>query len=594
MATDLISAAAPAVLGEKQRDAHLTRPRHLWPPVVMLALFWAFYFANDQLDMSMFARFMSRLGAHALLLAGFFAWWLSRRQLSWGERLQAVLVCAVGTIIVLTVADPSVNGWTMFLGALAPMVTAWTAALFFTRNSSSAIRRAAVGLSILLVLGAFTLLRWDGIDGAQHGEYSWRWQPTSEALFLAAHKATAPEAPAELAAWTLQPEDVPGFRGANRDAILDGTRLELDWNSHAPQQAWRQRLGPAWSSLIVVDGHVVTQEQRDEEEVVACYDATSGKEIWVHADPVRFFEGLSGAGPRGTPTFADGRIYALGGKGHLDCLDAATGKLVWSHDLVEEAAAVVPMWGFAVSPLVTGGKVIVFAPGSAEKPSAGLVAFDATSGDELWRAAGGGDTYSSPQLVELAGVPQVLMHDNNGLRAYSPDDGKLLWEVKGTGSMSMPMLQPQAVGPGELLVLLEPGLTLLDVDHADGQWSTKERWISNRIKPGFNDVVTHRGKIYGLDDGILCALDLDTGERLWKKGRYGHGQLILLADQDALLVQGARGEVLAVDVSGEEPAELGKFDAIEGKTWNHPALVGNRLYVRNGEEIACYELPSKN
>jgi outer membrane protein assembly factor BamB len=145
-----------------------------------------------------------------------------------------------------------------------------------------------------------------------------------------------------------------------------------------------------------------------------------------------------------------------------------------------------------------------------------------------------------------------------------------------------------------VLAALEPGLTLLEVKQDGDKWSASEVWISNRIRANFNDIVTHNGKIIGLDDGILCALDLETGERLWKKGRYGHGQVLLLADRDALVILGARGEVTLVDVSDEKPAELGGFEAIEGKTWNHPALVGNRLYVRNGEEIACFELPAKN
>ena len=144
-------------------------------------------------------------------------------------------------------------------------------------------------------------MRFDGLDGAQHSEFNWRWNPTSEELFLASHTATAHEPATPLPEWTLQPGDVPGFRGAERDGVVSGAKLDLDWNAHAPQKIWRQRLGPGWSSLIVVDGHVVTQEQREESEVVACYDAATGKEIWVHADPVRFHEGLSGAGPRGTP-----------------------------------------------------------------------------------------------------------------------------------------------------------------------------------------------------------------------------------------------------------------------------------------------------
>ena len=594
MATDSFVENAPASAATVGNGATpASRPLRLWPAVVMLALFWVFDLANGSFEMTMFARFMTRLAAHGLLSLGFLIWWLSSRGLSWRDRLLPLAVFLVGSIVVLRLCDPSIGVWAIFLTALPWVLTASTAWLLLSKRSgySPATERVGLSMAVLVVLSSLALIRFDGLDGAQNSELDWRWSPTSEQLFLASHTAKSPESAAAPATWSLQPGDVPGFRGAQRDGIVNGAKLDLDWTAHAPQQIWRQRLGPGWSSMIVVDGHVVTQEQREESEVVACYDAATGKEFWVHADPVRFHEGLSGAGPRGTPMFADGRIHALGGKGNLNCLDAATGKLLWKHDLAAEAGAVVPMWGFAVSPLVVDGKVIVFAPG---KEAAGLLAYDAASGELQWKLAGGGDTYSSPQLVELGGVKHVLMHDNRALRAVNIDDGKLLWEYVIGDEMSVPMLQPQVVAADKLLVSVAPGLTLLEVKQQDGKWTTTELWVSNRIKPNFNDFVTHKGKIYGLDDGILCALDLETGERLWKKGRYGHGQVLLLADRDVLLVLGARGEVSLVGIAGEQPEELGNFEAIEGKTWNHPALVANRLYLRNGEEIACYELPVEN
>jgi outer membrane protein assembly factor BamB len=240
---------------------------------------------------------------------------------------------------------------------------------------------------------------------------------------------------------------------------------------------------------------------------------------------------------------------------------------------------------------VVDGKVIVFAPG---KDADGLLAYDAVSGKLKWKGVSGGDTYSSPQLVELGGVRQVLMQDSGALRAVSVDDGKLLWEYPSGGEMSVPMLLPRVVRNDQVLAAVDAGMALLEVKQVDGKWTVEEPWISNRIRPNFNDVVTHKGQVIGLDDGILCALDLETGERVWKKGRYGHGQVLLLSDQDAVLVQGARGEVVLVGIGGDKPEELGRFEAIEGKSWNHPAVVANRLYVRNGEEIACYELPVEN
>ena len=298
-----------------------------------------------------------------------------------------------------------------------------------------------------------------------------------------------------------------------------------------------------------------------------------------------------GPGRGGRPTFADGRIYSLGGKGNLNCLDAATGKLLWTHDLVAEAGAVVPQWGFAVSPLVVDGKVIVFAPG---KDAQGLLAYDAATGELKWKLPGGGDTYSSPQLVELGGVRQVLMHDNRALRAVSVDDGKLLWEYVVGDEMAVPMLQPQVVAADQLLVSAAPGLTLLEVKHDDDKWTTAEKWVSNRIKPNFNDFVTHEGKIYGLDDGILCASIWRPASGSGRKGAMGmarwcclriktrcwcsvHGAKCACGDRRrragrARQVRGDRGQ----DV---EPSGAGRQSAVCAK-WR-----GNRLLRAAGEKL---------
>lgn len=565
----------------------------LWPLVAIMLVYWALHFVLESMSLQGGHRFVSRMVLHLFLLSACAFWWLSRRQFSQLERLLATAVFVAAAIGMLLVADPTIGIMAILLGALPWVFTAGTLWLLVCKfgGLSARARMAGMSLATICVLGFFTLVRFDGLDGGQHSEYDWRWNPTSEQLFLAHHQPDAAiDAALTPAVWSIQKGDVPSFRGSARDGVVGGDGLALDWKDKVPEKIWRQKLGPGWSSLIVVDGHVVTQEQRDDEEVVVCYDAATGKEVWVHKDEVRFHESLSGAGPRGTPEFADGRIYTLGGLGNLNCLDAASGKLLWSHDLVKEAQATVPQWGFAVSPLTVDDKVIVFAPG---KDAAGLLAYDAISGELIWKSPAGGDTYSSPQLAELDGVRQILMHDNQALRSFAVDDGKLLWEVANGGAMALPMLQPHVVDGNKVLVLLEPGLALLEVKRDGDQWKTSEAWISNRIRPNFNDIVTHDGKILGLDDGILCALDLESGERLWKKGRYGHGQVLLLADRDALVVLGARGEVALVGIGGDAPEVFGKFESIEGKTWNHPALVGNRLFVRNGEEIACYELPTE-
>jgi len=305
--------------------------------------------------------------------------------------------------------------------------------------------------------------------------------------------------------------------------------------------------------------------------------------VWAHQDASRFEEQLTGVGPRGTPTFANGRIYAQSAKAKLICLTASTGQPVWSHDLVLEVRAKIPQWGCASSPLVVDGKVIAFAGGNEHRS---LVAFDADSGEQIWAQDGGSETYSSPQVVTLNDERQLLMHDNRGLRALAIDDGKILWERPGPGEMAVPMLQPHVIGDHELLYSPDSGVARLEISGSQ----VSELWNTPQLKPGFNDFVLCENHIYGLDDGILCCLDAQTGKRLWKRGRYGHGQVLFLADQPALLVLTDTGELVLVAVNSSHLDELCRFQAIEGKTWNHPVIAHGRLYVRNAEEMACYKV----
>ncbi len=542
--------------------------------IILLTVFWIYLFAVFQIEMAMFVRFISRWLAYGVLFLLFLGWWLARCNLPRRDRFRMVglmFLCGIGGGFL---ADRSI-GPAMFMLGFPICFTAWTAWLLVTRQRSRALQRAGLILGTLFSFGYFELVRWDGLDGAQHALLSWRWEPTAEDRFRAEHH----EGPATQArTWVLQSGDWPEFRGSQRDGAVHGVTLPAS----APRELWRRRVGPAWSSVIVVDGFLVTQEQRGENEAIVCYDAATGNEVWAHEEPDRFKEGVSGIGPRGTPTFREGRIYAVGGRGRLTCVAASDGKRLWSREIV--ASTDVPQWGVSTSPLVADGKVLAFAGGAT-----GLVACDAATGDIVWTRSGGKQSYSSPQLVTLHGQRQVLMHDNQALRAVRLDDGEVLWEHPNASEIGVPMLQPQLLGDGGLLIPWDPGIARLDVKHADGRWSVTERWTTAKFKPDFNDFVMHKGHLYGLDNGFLCCIDLETGRRLWKDGRYGHGQLLLLADHGAVLVLSETGELALVAANPARYEErLGHVAALQGKTWNHPVVGHDRLFVRNGEEMACF------
>jgi hypothetical protein len=374
----------------------------------------------------------------------------------------------------------------------------------------------------------------------------------------------------------------PGFRGPDRDGVIHGARINTDWTASPPLELWRRPIGPGWSSFAVRGDLLYTQEQRGDDEIVACYNATTGKPVWRHRDATRFWESNAGPGPRATPTLNNDRVYTLGATGIVNVLDAGDGGVRWSRNAASDAGMKVPMWGISGSPLVIDDIVIVAASGK-------LVAYDVATGEPRWYGPDGGPSYSSPHLLTIDGVPQILLLSAAGATSVAPADGTLLWEHPWKG---YPIVQPARTADGNVLISVteSSGLRRIAVAHGPGGWTVEERWTSNGLKPYFNDFVVHKGHAYGFDSRILACIDLEDGKRKWKGGRYGQGQLVLLPDQDLLLVLSEEGELALVGASPDQFKELAKSPAIAGKTWNHPVLVGDVLLVRNGEEMAAFRL----
>jgi outer membrane protein assembly factor BamB len=384
----------------------------------------------------------------------------------------------------------------------------------------------------------------------------------------------------------VAPVQWPGFRGPRRDSAIPGVRIATDWRSTTPAEVWRQPVGPGWSSFAVAGGRIYTQEQRGDEESVTAYDLTTGEIVWRHRDAVRFWEANGGAGPRATPTVSGGRVYALGATGLLNVLDAASGARFWSRNAAEDAGVRVPYWGIAASPLVIGDLVVVAASGR-------LVAYDRATGEPRWFGPTGGGSYSSPHLVTIDGIAQIVLTRDGEAIAVAAADGAPLWRHAWAGGA---IVQPAVTADGDLLISTNGmtggnGIRRLAVSRGVGGWTVEERWTSSGLKPYFNDFVVHMGYAYGFDGRILSAIDLSDGARVWKNGRYGQGQLVLLRDQGLLLVISEDGELALVRAVPGGFTELARIPALDGKTWNHPVVVGNLLLVRNGQEMAAFRLP---
>lgn len=588
-------------------------PRKLlrvWPGVVAVVLQWVFRFGVKELFPGIQGFGYAVIGSLAFFLV-IVAWWAFFSRARWRERLGGLGLIAVAIFATWFLRHESM--WLQWLLAYAvPVLSlAFVTWAVVTRRMPDRVRHATMAAAILIACGAWLLLRQDGINGDHNATFGWRWSPSAEERLLA-QQATEPTTPATSApvpaattantqptpapstsvdpAKTAAPSaaaaesrvDWPGFRGPQRDGVVRGVKIKTDWAASPPVQLWKHPVGPGWSSFAVNGDLVYTQEQRGDNEVVACYKASTGQPVWTHSDKARFFESNAGAGPRSTPTLSNGRVYSFGATGILNVLDARNGAVVWTRNVATEVNKKVPFWGFSSSPVVIGDIVIVAAAGQ-------LVAYETATGKQRWVGPAGGGSYSSPHLVTINGVAQVLLTSDGRLTSVSIADGKQLWQHEWAANS---IVQPAVIASDNVLITSqEAGIRRLALTNNSGAWSVAEQWTSNGLKPYFNDFVVHKGHAFGFDGRILSCVDLSNGERKWKGGRYGNGQLVLLPDQDLLLVLSEEGELALVQARSDQFAELAKAPAIQGKTWNHPVLVGDLLLVRNAEEMAAFRLP---
>ena len=587
------------------------KPLRLWPGVAAVALQWLFWLVVPIVSRD--AAMVAMLGGVACGLA-VLVWWLFFSRALWAERLGAVVLMVVAVVATKRVVHQSIAGAGMgmllYIYAIPALSLALVAGAVFSRRLTSGPRRVSLVAAIVLACGVFTLLRTGGITADANSDFHWRWTKTPEERLLA-QAGDEPATPTSATAAAETPEKRvpdppgsaptahsatkeatetdsgwPGFRGPKRDGIIRGVRIETDWSRQPPVALWRRPIGPGWSSFAVRGNLFYTQEQRGDNEVVSCYNLTTGQPVWRHRDAARFWESNAGAGPRATPTLSGGRVYTFGATGIVNALDARNGSVVWSRNAASDTKTKVPGWGFASSPLVVGDVVIVAAAGA-------LAAYDVAAGNPRWFGPTGGRGYSSPQLSTIDGVAQVLLLNGEGVISVSPADGTLLWKHAWEGDS---IVQPAVTADGDVLIGSgsglgsEVGVRRVAVKHEAGGWTAEERWTSIGLKPYFNDFVVHKDHAFGFDGSILACIDLKDGTRKWKGGRYGHGQIVLLPDQDLLLVLSEEGELALVRATPDQFTELARFPAIEGKTWNHPVLVGDVLLVRNDHEMVAFRL----
>jgi outer membrane protein assembly factor BamB len=393
-------------------------------------------------------------------------------------------------------------------------------------------------------------------------------------------------------------ENWPQWGGPRRDFTATSTGLVTSWPEGGPRRLWSRPLGAGHSAISAVDGRLFTiyrplvASGHAQEEIVVALDANTGATIWEHrfASP----EGL-GFGPymapHTTPLVAGDRVYAAGSRKQLFALDKATGRVIWSRHLIKEFLAPEGDRGYAASPLMYAGRLIVSLGGSHQS----LAAFDAATGALVWKAGNLAHSPASPTLIEMNGQPQVVYLGGQGVAGFDPTTGRELWQhphsTTNSLNISMPLWSPAdrslfisaGYGTGSRMVELQPrGARTVPV----------QRWYNHRVSVHFSNAVRVGSLIIGSDGDFgpmfLTAMDVASGAIAWQDRTFTRSQL-LVAD-GKLLILDEDGNLGLATVTPKGLQIHGRARILEPVSWTPPTLVGTRVYVRDRRTIAAYEL----
>ena len=521
----------------------------------------------------------------------------------WGMPVSTIVLLGVAIAWMRWASDDPLLGWgfvnlvTFALGgAIGLTLLIWFSFVsYFSRQTVLLI----VGPLLLGAVGWAASIRQVQFDGDLYPTFFYRWDRAPElqsenTALIADHRE-----------FRLQPGDVPAFRGAARDGRVQGPALNQDWSARPPVELWRTSVGAGYASMVIVEDSLITLEQRDENEAITCYEASTGKLRWIHSYPARFYEAMGGLGPRSTPTIDDGLVFAVGALGDVTCLDFFTGELRWQRSLLRELEIPNITWALSGSPLVLGDRVIVNPGGPARD---GLMALHRETGETLWQGAGisrygtaegtvNHAGYSSPMLLSVADVEQIVIFDGHGLSGHDPDTGSLLWHFPYLNNAGVNVAQPILLESGrELFISASYGMgsALVEVSRGSSPgepaWQVRAVWQDATVmRSKFSNPVYHNRMVYGLDEGILQCIDPRTGQKQWKGGRYKHGQVLLVNEQ--LLVMSEEGDLVLVAADPARFQEITRLTVLPGaRVWNPHVLADGIVYVRDDKQMAAYNL----
>jgi outer membrane protein assembly factor BamB len=404
----------------------------------------------------------------------------------------------------------------------------------------------------------------------------------------------------------------PDWRGEGRNGIWQEQNVIRAFPEPQIRLKWRVPLGSGYTGPTVAAGRVYVMDRvtrPEEQERIRCFSSESGKEIWTYAYDCVYSGVGYPAGPRASVVIDEGRAFALGTMGHLHCLDAVSGQLIWSKDLDREYAIRMPIWGIAAAPLVVDDKLILHIGGSNH---ACIVALEKKNGREIWTASDDEASYTAPYVTRQAGRLVVVVWTGNHLNGLAPETGEIYWKIPFDIKMRMGVSTPVRYGNFFFVSSFFDGSLLAEI--SEDELSASVKWRRSGVNERNTDAlhccintpVILDGYIYGIDAyGHLRCLDLETGDRIWENttvvdiNRWANVHFI--QNGEITWMFNEHGELIITRLSPEGLEEMSRARLIEpttgqlnrggqGVTWTHPAFAGTYVFVRNDRELVCADL----
>ena len=378
------------------------------------------------------------------------------------------------------------------------------------------------------------------------------------------------------------------WRGPNRDGHSPETGLLQTWPKTGPRLVWRAAgVGTGYSSFSAAGGRLFTLGARGNQEYVVALDRATGTQVWEYQNGRRF-QNDRGDGPRSTPTVEGDRLYVFGGSGDLTCLELATGKRIWTVNLVQKFGGVNPYWGYSESPLIVGDRILVNAGGRR----ASIVAINKADGATLWQQHSDAAGYSSPMLLRTGSLNQVIFFTDSRTLAVDARDGRLLWSypkaANGTANIATPIVRGTRVFVSSDY---GTGAALLDVRAAGNIATANEVYFTRNMRNHHSTSVLVGDYLYGFSSSILTALVFDTGALAWRDRSVGKGSLIYADER--LYLYSENGVAGLAEASPEGYREHGRFTIPQqsgSPTWSHPVITGGLLILRDQDNVFAYNV----